>query len=59
MIFVSHAWNKDQPDPQVMILVDLLIARGYDATCDVILQQHKTAIHFTEMMATSLRKAEN
>lgn len=58
MIFVSHAWKNGRPDIRVLQFVDFLRTNGYDAICDVQMQQEKTAIHFTEMMADSLRKAE-
>lgn len=58
MIFVSHAWNKGQPEDKVLQLVDFLRKNGYEAECDVLYQQQKTAINFTEMMAHALRKAE-
>jgi hypothetical protein len=58
MIFISHAWNNGQPDPKVLQFVDFLRKNGYDAKCDIIFQQEKTAIHFTEMMADALRQAE-
>lgn len=58
MVFVSHAWNKGKPEEKVLQLVDFLRKNGYEAECDVLYQQQKTAIHFTEMMADALRKAE-
>jgi hypothetical protein len=58
MIFVSHAWKNGKPDDKVLQFVEFLRVNGYEAICDVILQQEKTSIHFTEMMADSLRKAE-
>lgn len=58
MIFVSHAWQNGKPDPRVLQFVDFLRKNGYQAECDVLYQQQKTAIHFTEMMADALRKAE-
>lgn len=58
MIFISHAWNNGQPDDRVLQLVDFLRKNGYDAECDVMYQQQKTAIHFTEMMVEALSKAK-
>ena len=58
MIFVSHAWQNGKPDPRVLQFVDFLRKNGYQAECDVLYQQQKTAIHFTEMMADALRKAD-
>lgn len=58
MIFVSHAWNNGKPEDKVLQLVDFLRKNGYEAECDVLYQQQKTAIHFTEMMADALRRAE-
>jgi hypothetical protein len=58
MIFVSHAWQNGKPDPRVLQFVDFLRKNGYQAECDVLYQQQKTAIHFKEMMADALRKAE-
>ena len=58
MIFVSHAWQNGKPDQRVLQFVDFLRKNGYQAECDVLYQQQKTAIHFTEMMADALRKAE-
>lgn len=58
MIFISHAWRNGRPDSRVLEFVDFLRKNGYQAECDVLYQQEKTAIHFTEMMADALRKAE-
>lgn len=58
MIFISHAWNNGKPDERVLQFVDFLRKHGYEAKCDIMLQQEKTAIHFTEMMADALREAE-
>ena len=58
MIFVSHAWLNEKPDEQVLSFVDFLRDNGYDAQCDVMLRQRKTAISFPEMMATSLATSE-
>lgn len=58
MFFISHAWVNGKPDPKVLQFVELLRSRGYQAECDVLYQQQKTAIHFHEMMADALRKAE-
>lgn len=58
MIFISHAWKNGKPDPRVLQFVDFLRKNGYQAECDVLYQQQKTAIHFAEMMADALRKAE-
>lgn len=58
MIFISHAWENGQPSPKVLQFVEFLRQSGYEAVCDIMIQQEKTAIHFTEMMAESLRKAE-
>lgn len=56
-IFVSHAWVNNSPDSMVLEFVDFLRQKGYEAECDVFYQQEKTAIHFTEMMATALKTA--
>ncbi|WP_352415964.1 toll/interleukin-1 receptor domain-containing protein [Oscillibacter ruminantium] len=58
MIFISHAWVNRMPDIRVLSFVDYLRKNGYDAQCDVMLQQQQTAISFPEMMATSLATAE-
>jgi len=58
MIFISHAWANGKPDPIVLQFVEFLRKNGYQAECDVFYQQQKTAIHFTQMMADALRKAE-
>lgn len=58
MIFISHAWNNSKPDQKVLQFVDFLRKNGYEAECDILYQQQDTAIHFTEMMAEALRKAE-
>lgn len=58
MIFVSHAWKEGNPSPKVLEFVDFLRKSGYEAVCDVMFQQNRTAIHFSEMMADALRKSE-
>lgn len=58
MIFISHAWENGQPNPKVFEFVEFLRQSGYEAVCDVMIQQEKTAIHFAEMMADALRKSE-
>jgi hypothetical protein len=58
MIFISHAWEDGKPNSRVLQFVNFLRNNGYQAECDVIYQQQKTAIHFSEMMADALRKAD-
>lgn len=58
MIFISHAWINAMPDIRVLSFVNYLRENGYEAQCDVMLQQQQTAVSFPEMMATSLAKAE-
>lgn len=58
MIFVSHAWENGKPNSRVLQFVNFLRENGYQAECDVLYQQQKTAIHFSEMMADALRKAD-
>jgi len=58
MIFISHAWINGKPDKRILQFVNFLRENGYEAVCDIMLQQEKPAIHFTEMMADALRKAE-
>ncbi|MGF7019172.1 hypothetical protein M2145_002958 [Lachnospiraceae bacterium PF1-21] len=53
-VFVTYAWIEDSPDKDVMNLVAELRKEGFTATCDVMLTQQETAIHFTQMMAKSL-----
>lgn len=58
MIFVSHAWENGKPNSRVLQFVNFLRENGYQAECDVLYQQQKTAIHFSEMMADALRKSD-
>lgn len=58
MIFVSHAWENGKPNSRVLQFVNFLRENGYQAECDVLYQQQKTAIHFSEMMADALRKVD-
>lgn len=58
MIFISHAWTNDAPDHRVLQFVNFLRENGYEAECDVMYQQTKPSIHFTEMMAKALKEAE-
>lgn len=58
MIFVSHAWLNGKPDQRIIEFVSFLRENGYDAECDAMYLQEKTATHFTEMMANALRSAE-
>lgn len=58
MIFISHAWQDGKPNSRVLQFVNFLRENGYQAECDVLYQQQKTAIHFSEMMADALRKAD-
>lgn len=57
-VFISHAWNNGKPEPKVLAFVNFLRENGYEAECDVLYQQKKTAIHFTEMMADGLRNSD-
>lgn len=58
LIFVSHAWLNSQPDQRFIEFVKFLRDNGYEAECDVMHLQQKSATHFTEMMANALRSAE-
>ena len=58
MIFVSYSWINEEPDPDVLKLVNRLRENGYNAVCDVFYMQQESAMNFPQMMATSLRNAE-
>lgn len=58
MIFVSYSWINEEPDPDVLKLVNRLRKNGYNAVCDVFYMQQESAMSFPQMMATSLRNAE-
>ncbi|MCB5287964.1 MAG: toll/interleukin-1 receptor domain-containing protein [Candidatus Cloacimonetes bacterium] len=58
MIFVSHAWLNGKPDQRIIEFVNFLRDNGYEAECDVMHMQQKSATHFIEMMANALRSAE-
>jgi len=57
MIFVSYSWFNEKPDQNVRDLVASLRLDGYDATCDELLMQQESSIHFEEMMAKNLYNA--
>ncbi|MDR1002410.1 MAG: toll/interleukin-1 receptor domain-containing protein [Oscillospiraceae bacterium] len=57
-IFVSHAWVDDKPDDKVLQLVAELRNNSFYSTCDVILSDERTSIHFKQMMAENMQKAE-
>jgi len=57
-IFISYAWINDEPDNNVLGLVATLRNYGYNVECDVMVSAQETAIHFTEMMASSLQKSD-
>lgn len=58
MIFISHAWVDGKPDEKVLRLVARLRECGFDARCDVMFTGDRTSIHFKQMIANSMQKAE-
>lgn len=57
-IFVSYSWEKNEPDKEVLLLVNELRQEGYDANCDVMEIQQTTSINFGKMMAENLTEAD-
>lgn len=58
MIFISHAWVNGKPDENVLWLVAKLRECGFGAKCDVMFTGDRTAIHFKQMMAENMQKAD-
>lgn len=58
MYFVSYSWTNQEPDPDVLQLVNNLRELGYDVQCDVMDIQNSSSINFFQMMAKNFQKAE-
>ena len=58
MYFVSYSWTNQEPDLNVLQLVNKLRELGYDVQCDVMDIQNSSSINFSEMMAKNFQKAE-
>lgn len=58
MIFISHAWVNGKPDEKVLWLVAKLRECGFEAKCDVMFTGERTSIHFKQMMAENMQKAD-
>lgn len=58
MIFISYAWIEGKTDEKVLQLVAKLREHGFEAKCDVMFIGERTSIHFKQMMAENLQRAE-
>ena len=54
-LFVTYSWINDKPDENAKNLVVALREKGYNAVCDELLKQSKTAPDLNEMMAVGFQ----
>lgn len=57
-IFVSYAWKDENPDRNVLKLVNEMREMGFNIECDFILSDRETSINFNLMMEQSMKMAD-
>jgi len=54
-LFITYSWINEKPDENALKLVAALRENGYNAVCDELLKQSKTAPDLNEMMAVGFQ----